>query len=161
LCVDSSLQRVKRTALRSRAFPGVNRDVGGLGWVALVGCTVDGIRRKEPLHALHVSGRGAVALVHVTATDPLRAGRHTDLITHAVVANRGPSRVTSMEEIVAWKRRIIAARIADAVVNRVVPVVIMIGVLTVPAAVVGLKSVVRPANTGISAGYNDILAGVA
>ena len=159
LRVDSSLQRVKRTALRTRALPGVDRDVGRLGCVALVWGAVDGIRREEELHAFDVPGRCAVALVHVTAANPLGARRHADLVTHSIIANRSPSRMRAVKEIVAWKRRIVPARIADAVVNRVVPIVIVIGVLPIPAAIVRLKRIMRPALAGISAGHNNVLPG--
>jgi hypothetical protein len=64
-----------------------------------------------------------------------------------------------MEKIVAWERRIVTARIADAVVNRVVPIIIVIGVLPVPAAIMRLKCIMRPALAGISAGHNNILPG--
>jgi len=43
-----------------------------------------------------------------------------------------------MEEIIARKRRIVTARVADAIMNGVVPVEIVIGVHAVPAAIVRL-----------------------
>ena len=49
-------------------------------------------------------------------------------------------------------------RIAAAGMDRVVPVVIVIGVLPVPATVVRLERVMRPANASIGAGNNDVLA---
>src|SRR4030095_8532931 len=65
----------------------------------------------------------------------------------------------SMKEIIARKWRIVAARVADAVVDRVVPVVIVVGVLSVPATVVRFQCIMRPANTGIRACNNNILPG--
>ena len=41
----------------------------------------------------------------------------------------------------------------------VVPVVIVIGVLAVPTAVMRLERVMRPANAGVRAGDNNVLAG--
>src|SRR5215472_5132715 len=41
----------------------------------------------------------------------------------------------------------------------VVPVVIMIGVYSVPTAIVRLERVMRPANAGIGTGYNNSLPG--
>ena len=41
----------------------------------------------------------------------------------------------------------------------VVPVVIVIGVLSVPAAVVRFKRVMRPANTSVGAPHNNVLPG--
>jgi len=115
------------------------------------------VRREEKFHALDISGRSAVALVHVTATNPLCARRHPDLIAGAVVTDRGANGVGSVKEIIARKWRIVAARVADAVVDRVVPVVIVVGVLSVPATVVRFQCVMRPANTGIRACNNNIL----
>ena len=48
---------------------------------------------------------------------------------------------------------------ADAVMNGVMPVVIVVGVVSVPAAVVRLKRVMRPANTGIGAPNHNSLPG--
>ena len=62
-----------------------------------------------------------------------------------------------MEEVVAREWRIVPAGVADAVMNGVVPVEIVIGVYSVPAAVMRLKRVMRPANTRISAGNHNVL----
>ena len=64
-----------------------------------------------------------------------------------------------MEEIVARKRRIVPARVAGAVVDGIVPVVIVIGVSSVPAAVVWFQGVMRPALAGIGAGNHNVLPG--
>jgi hypothetical protein len=126
----------------------------------LVRCAVKGIRRKEPLHALDISGRCPIALIHVTATNPLRAGRHTYLVTRAVIADSSAGGVRAVEEIIARSLRIVAARITNAVVDRIVPIVIVIAVRPIPAAVVRLQRVVRPTNAGIGAGNNNVLPGV-
>ena len=52
-----------------------------------------------------------------------------------------------------------AARISGAIVNGIVPVVIVIGVLTVPTAVMRLERVMRPAHAGIGARYDNTLPG--
>ena len=116
------------------------------------------VRRQEPFHALDVSGRCAVALVHVTATDPPRSGRHPNLIAHAVVADCGAYRMSAMAIIIARERRIIPAGITNAVVDGIMPVVIVIGSDSVPAAIVRLERVMRPALAGISASNRDSLA---
>ena len=82
-------------------MPCVISDIGSSQWIALA--AADRIRRKKPFHALEVSVRCAVALVHVAAADPFRAGRHTDLIARAVVANRSANRVSAMATVVARK----------------------------------------------------------
>ena len=83
--------------------------------------------------------------------------RHPDLVTHAVIADRCPRGVGTVKEIIAWERRIVTARITDAVVNGIVPIVIMIRVLSVPAAIVRFERVMRPANASISTRNNDVL----
>ena len=142
-----------------RATPRVNCDVRRFGRVALCWRTVDWIGREEELHTLHVPGRCAVAVVHVPATDPFCPRRHPDLVTHAVIADRGAEGVATVEEIVARERRIVSARIATAVMDGIMPVVIVIGVHAIPASIVRLKRVMRPAITRICAGNHDILAG--
>ena len=67
--------------------------------------------------------------------------------------------MSAVKEIVARERRIVPARIADAVMDGIVPVIIVIGILAVPPAVMRLERVMRPANAGIRVGYNDILSG--
>ena len=117
-------------------MPGVIRDIGSSERVALAASYR--IRRQEPFHALEISGRCAVSLVQVTATDPFRGWRHPDLVTQAVVAYRRPDRMSAKAVVIARERRIVAARIADAVMNGVVPVVVVIGSDSVPAAVMRL-----------------------
>ena len=153
---NSSLQLVAdNTTLRGRTTPGVDGNVRCFGRVAFVGRAVEWIRRKEKFHALDVPRRCAVTLIHVTATDPFCAGRHSNLVGAAIVADRRASRVRAVEEIITRLLRIIPARIAYAVVNGVVPVKIVIGVDAVPASVVRLERVMRPANTGVGAGNHD------
>ena len=134
----------------------VNGDIRSSKRVALAAAYR--VRRKEPFHALEVSGRCAVALIHVTTSDPFRAGRHPNLIAHAVIANRSPDRMRAMTVIVARKRRIIAAGISNAVVNGVMPVVVVIGRDSVPAAVLRLQRVVCPTLTSVSAANCNSLA---
>jgi hypothetical protein len=105
LSFNSGLQLVTDNAtLRSRATPGVSRYIRRLGRIAFVGRAAERVRRQEKLHALDVSGWCAIALVHVTATDPLRTGRHSNLVDAAIVANCRANGVTSMEEIIARLR---------------------------------------------------------
>ena len=63
-----------------------------------------------------------------------------------------------MSVVVARLGRIIPARIAHAVVDGVMPVIIMIGVLSVPTAVVWLECVMGPTLARVSAGYRDSLS---
>ena len=137
-------------------MPSINRDIGSFERVALPAAYR--IRRKKPFHATEVPCRCAVSLVHVTTTDPLRSGRHSDLIAHAVIANRRPDGMRAVANVVARKRRIIAAGISNAVVDGIVPVVIVIGRDSVPAPVVRLQRVVRPTLTSICAADRNSLA---
>jgi hypothetical protein len=105
LSFNSGLQLVTDDAtFRCRAAPGVNRNIRCLAGIAFVRCAVQRIWRKEKLHALDVPGRRAVSLVHVTTRDPLRPGRHSNLVSSAVIANRGPSGMTAVEKIVTRLR---------------------------------------------------------
>jgi hypothetical protein len=63
----------------------------------------------------------------------------------------------SVSIVITGKRRIEAARIRGTVVNGIVPVVIVIGIHSIPAAIMRLERVVCPTNAGIGARYNDIL----
>src|SRR6187399_1728278 len=101
-------------------MPGIIGDVRGFGGIAQAAAYW--IWRKEPFHALDVSGRGAVASVHIAATDPLCARCHTDLITHPVVADHSAGGMRAVSLVVAGKRRIIAAGITNGVMDGVVPV---------------------------------------
>jgi hypothetical protein len=94
------------------------------------------------LHALDVASWSAVALIHVTATNPLCSGRHPDLITHAVIPDRSTGGVAPMCVIIARLRRIVAAMVVHAVMDGVMPIVIVIDVLTVPTTVVRFKRIV-------------------
>jgi len=139
LSFNSGLQFVADDAtLRSGATPGVDRNIGCLGGVTFVGRAVEWIRRKEKFHALDVPRRRAIPLVHVTATDPFCAGRHSNLIGAAIVADRCAGCVRAVEEIITRLLRIIPARIADTVVNGIMPVKVVIRVCSIPASVMRL-----------------------
>jgi len=102
LSFNGSLQRIRRAAFRSRTTPGVNGYVGRFGRIALAAAYW--IRRQEKLHALDVSGRCAIATIHVSATNPFCAGGHPDLIAGAVVANRGARGMRAVKEIITRER---------------------------------------------------------
>src|SRR4029453_4658741 len=136
-------------------MPGIIGDIRSLG--RIWGAAVDPGRGEEPLHTLDVTGRGTSARVHVTATNEPCARRHADLVTCAVVADHGANGVSAMRIIITRLRRIVPAGVPHAVVNGIVPVVIMIGVLSVPAAVVWFKRVMCPTNSSISASNDNAL----
>jgi hypothetical protein len=58
------------------------------------------VRREEEFHALDIPSRCAGALVHVAATNPLCAWRHSDLVASAVIADRCAKSVGAVEEII-------------------------------------------------------------
>ena len=117
--------------------------------------------RKEKFHALDVSRRCAVALVHVAATNPFCAGGHPDLVASAVIADRGACCMSAMRNrhrkgkanqvpqtlppLYEWSR---------ASCNRDRR-------YSVPAAVMRLERVMCPPNTGVGARNDDVLAGEA
>jgi hypothetical protein len=156
LSFNSGSQFVARYAtLRDRATPGVIRNIGRFGRVAFVRRAVQWVGCKKPLHALDVSGWGAGALVHVTATDPPCAGRHSNLVARAIVAYHRADCVAAMAEIIARLLRIVPARVAHAIMNGIMPVEVVIGVDPVPAAIMRLKHIMRPANTSVCASNHD------
>ena len=114
--------------------------------------------RNHCMHSMYLAGVPLLC-IHVPATNPLCAGRHPDLVTRAVVTDHRSRGVRAVSLVVARERRIVPARITDTVMNRVVPVVIVIGVYAVPATVMRLKRVMRPANAGVCAGYDNVLPG--
>src|SRR5262249_47423710 len=61
----------------------------------------------------------------------------------------------SMPIVIARRVRVATAGVANAVVNRVVPVVIVVSQCSVPAAIVTLKRVMRPASAGVSGSDHD------
>jgi len=136
LSFNGSLQRVSRAAFRSRTTPGVDGYIRRFGRIALAAAYWVG--RQKELHALDVSGRCAVANIHVAAANPFCAWGHPDLVASAVIADRGACGMRAVKEIIARKRRIVTARIAAAIMNGIVPIVIVIGVHAVPAAIVRL-----------------------
>src|SRR5205814_10578882 len=143
------------------AEPGVSRQVGSFGRVDLTRVAANRVWCEKKLHALDVSRRCDDARIHVAATDTLRAGRHADSIAGAVIADRDPDRVRAVTGIVARKRRIVAAKITGAVMDGIMPVVIMVGGHPVPAAVMRLDGVMGPAKTGVRSRDHNSLAGVA
>src|SRR5205823_1916787 len=65
--------------------------------------------------------------------------------------------VSSVEVIIARLWRIVAARIADAVVNGVMPIVVVIGCYAVPPTIMRFERIMRPALTSIGTSHHDIL----
>ena len=102
--VDDRLQLVASgAALAGRATPAIVHHVRPQGRVGVLAVQVGG--RDEELEALGVGGGRAVALVHVAAADPLRAGGHADLVARAVVARRRAGGVRAVAVVVAGGRR--------------------------------------------------------
>ena len=157
LSFNSSLQLVAdNTTLRHRAGPGVDCNIGRLSRVTFVRRAANWVRCEEKFHALHICRRRAVALVHVTASNPLRARRHADLIGAAIVADRCARCMATMKEIVTRLGRVRSANAATGM-NAVMPAKIVIGVDSVPATIMRLERVMCPANTGIRTGNHDSL----
>jgi hypothetical protein len=66
--------------------------------------------------------------------------------------------MSAMAIIIARERRIVTTGITSAIVNGIMPVVIVIGGDSIPAAIVRLERIMRPALAGISASNRDSLA---
>ncbi len=158
--VDDRLELGPRRAAFARgAAPAIDDHVGPHRRVGVLARQVR--RRDHELEALAVAGGRAGALVHVAAGHPLRAGGDADLIAAAVGADGAAGGVRAVEVVVARLLRVVAAGVAGAVVDGVPPVVIVVGRGAVPAAILRLERVVRPAHAGVLAGDDDALAGVA
>ena len=127
--------------------------------VALRRCAVDRIRRQEELKTLRVGCGRPVALIHIAAAYEFRARRHADLITSAVVSDGRADCVRAVSEVIAWLRRISRAR-SGAGMDAVMPVVIVTGSHSVPAAIVRLQGGVVPLETHVRSPNNHALTGV-
>src|SRR5207237_2812598 len=101
-------------------------------------------RRDHELETFRVGRWTAIALIHVPAGNPSRTGRDSDLVAKAIVADRGPRGVSALTAIVARRERVRTAG-AAAGVNGIVPIEIVIGAHTIPAAILRLQRVMRPA----------------
>jgi len=93
-------------------------------------------RSEEELETLAIRCRRAVTLIHIATPDPLRSGRHTDCAA-ARGSDHGAGGVGAVAVVIAGERRISAAAAATAV-DRVMPVVIVIGTGAIPAAILAL-----------------------
>ena len=129
---------------------------------ALVGSgSLPSIRVGARNHCMHSIYRAGVPTFESMLRQPIHfaPGAIPIWLPMSVIADHGAGGMRAVSIVIAGKRRIEAARIAGAVVNGIVPVVIVIGIHSVPTAIVRLKRVMRPANSGISAGYNNVLSG--
>ena len=75
-----------------------------------------------------------------------------------VIANCCACGVTTVAVVVAGERRIVAARVVHVVMDGIMPVVIVIGVLSVPATVVRLQRIMRPTHASVGAPHNNVLS---
>ena len=149
-CVFSTIcaQGVVRAPLARRAAPAVVHHVRPERRIRVT--TREVRRRHEELEALGIGRRRSVPLIHVPAADPLRSRSDADLVrARTAVVTRGRARrVRSVRVVVAGRLRVRPADPA-ARVNRVPPVVVVVRVRPVPASVVRLEGVVRPADTRV------------
>src|SRR5262249_55191301 len=143
--VDGRVEHVGiGAALLRRTAPGVVDDVGGELRARVLVLRVR--RRQEPLEALDVARRGAVADVHVSAADPTGARRDADR-AGLVLADGEPRGSRAVALIVAGRGGVLAAGVqANVLVDGVVPVVVVGGARggRVPAPVVLLQGGVVP-----------------
>ena len=156
LCViHNCLQLGERgTALADWATPTIVHHVRPQCRVGILSVQV--CRGDEKLEAFGISGRSAVALVHIAATDPLRTRGHSNLVTSSVVASGGAGCVRAVPTVITGLLVVGAARSAPGV-DRIPPVVIVIGVNPVPATVMRFQRIVRPAHAGILIAHYDAL----
>ena len=60
--------------------------------------------------------------------------------------------------VIARERRIKSARVSSAVVDGVMPIIIVIGIGSVPPAIVRLKRVMRPAHACVGTRHHNVLS---
>src|SRR5947208_11325839 len=65
--------------------------------------------------------------------------------------------MSAMPGVIARLRRVVAARVADTVVDRIVAIVVVIGHGSIPTAVMRLDCVMSPAESGVGARDNYAL----
>jgi len=92
------------------------------------------------------------------ATDPLCAGRHSDLVALSVIADHGAGGMRAVSIVITGKRGIEPARIGGAIMDGIVPVIIVIGVLAVPPTVMRLQSVMGPADARVCTSHDNLLS---
>ena len=146
--LDDRLQRRRCATFARRTGPAVVHHVRPKRRIRVLPLEVR--RGHEELEALGVCRRRSVPLIHVPAADPLGSRSDADLVDAgiAVVTRGRAGRVGAVEVVVA---RLLVVRRTDSAagVNGVPPVVVVVRARAVPAAVVRLQRVVRPANTGV------------
>ena len=151
--LDDLLQGVRRATLARRATPAVVHHVGPPGRIRVLPLEIRG--RHEELEALGVGRRRSVPLIHVPAADPLRAGCDADLIGPGCRRHRrrfpsrvcrGRSRRTAPGGSAYRCRRRCGSRPTSCSCGPHAPV---------PAPVLRLERVVRPAVAGVLDGDDD------
>ena len=117
-------------ALADRATPTIVHHVRPQCCVGILPVEIGG--SDEELEALGVSGRGAVALIHISATDPLCPRSHSNLVARSTVAHCRAGGVRPVAVIITEGQVVWAARSASRV-DAVVPIVIVISSNSIPS----------------------------
>src|SRR5690606_9441174 len=103
------------------------------------------------------------ASFHVAAADPARLRRHPDLVAGAIVAHHRAHGVGAVIVVIAGRNSIQTAWVAACAnqgVDRIVPVVVVLGTAAVPAAITVLQGSMIPPVTGVLAGDHHALTTV-
>ena len=107
------------------------------------------------MHSMYLAG---VPLFWSMLRQPIHlAWRHSDLVTSTVVADRCANSVSTVTQIITRLGRVVTAGVAHAVVDGVMPIVIVVGSCSVPTTVMSLERVMRPTLAGVSPGYRNPL----
>src|ERR1019366_571700 len=147
--VHDALEGIGRAAFTGRAGPGIVDGIRGLGRVSLA--AVDWIRRNQELEALRVSRGGTIATrVHVAAGNPFCSRSYADLITLSVVANHLADREGAMAVGIDGHWRMVG--------GGVVPIVVVVHLLAVPATIMRFERRVVPLHSGIGSGNHQTFA---
>ncbi len=129
---DDSLERSPIAAFAGRTAPRVINDVRGQVGAGIRAVEIG--RGDKPLETFAVGGGRAVALIHIPAANPFRPRGDANLVASVVVTEHRAHRMGTMPVVVARLGRIGRA-IGIAGMDGVMPVVVMISVQAIPAAI--------------------------
>src|SRR5207244_8811556 len=123
---------IGRAAFAGRTSPRVINGVRSFCGIALVGISSHGIGRHQELEAFRIGGwRAGTAGVHVSASEPLRAGSKANLVSVAIVTHHLAQGKCAVTVRINRRGRVLAGGI--------MPVVVMLNFGAVPSAITSLE----------------------
>ena len=116
----------------------------------------------EPLVALCIRGRCSRTTIHVPAANPACAGSHTNLVAAAIISHHGAHGVCAVTIVITGGGGIGPTGITGvAIMNGIVPVVVMISRGAIPTAILVNLSGMIPLIAGVLSTNDHPLTGIA